>query len=186
MNLYFVTTNIKKKLEVEACLKLPIDQICIDIDEIQGTKEEIAKDKLKKALIGNEEKIIIIDDTAIELKALNGFPGPYGKDFLKIGYDCIENLVSKIGRETILSTVLGLGYYKNGKPVYELFEGCIEGEIIKKDFDKDKCWEFDGVFRPLGQEKVYGEMSFEGKNALSHRAIACKKLKEYLIKNKMV
>lgn len=184
MKIHFVTTNDKKKIELEACLGLPVAQIKIDIAEIQGTKEEVALDKLQKAMVGNEDKIVIIDDTSIEIKALNGFPGPYGKDFIKIGFDVIEKIVSKMGRETVASTMIGLGYYKDGKPVCKLFEGSLEGQIVKTDH-KD-CFGFDGVFLPKGHSKVYSEMSLEEKNAVSHRGIACKLVKEYLLKNNIV
>ncbi|KAF9763107.1 Inosine triphosphate pyrophosphatase [Nosema granulosis] len=184
MKLYFVTTNDKKKKELEACLSLPVEQLSIDIQEIQGTKEEVALDKLQKALKGNEDKIVIIDDTSIEIKAMNGFPGPYGKDFIKIGFDVIEKIVEKIGRETVASTMIGIGYYKDGRPIYKLFEGCLDGFIVKTDYVD--CFGFDGVFLPKGQTKVYGEMSLEEKNAISHRGLACKKLKEYLLNNKLI
>ena len=48
----------------------------IDIDEIQGTIEEIARDKASKgaAAIGGA---VLTEDTALEFKALNGLPGPY-------------------------------------------------------------------------------------------------------------
>ena len=42
-------------------------------------------------------------------------------------------------------------------------------------------WGFDPIFLPDGHDKTCGEMTPEEKNAISHRAIAFRKLAEYLL-----
>lgn len=48
----------------------------VEIDEIQGTIEEIARDKCKRGaeVVGGP---VLTEDTALEFKALAGLPGPY-------------------------------------------------------------------------------------------------------------
>lgn len=183
MSLYFVTSNKNKLEEARECLNTDICPIDMEITEIQGTKTEIAYDKLLKACRLNPNKYVMIDDTSIEIEALNGFPGPYGKDFLKIGFDCIENLVSKVGRETVASCVIGLGIIKDdGEFVYELFNGEVRGKIVpgKGGFG------FNNVFLPDGCDKVYGDMGVKEKSLISHRGLAIQKMKEYMVKNKIL
>ncbi|KAK6089392.1 hypothetical protein P3W45_001638 [Vairimorpha bombi] len=183
MDLYFVTSNKNKLEEVRVCLNKQIHQIDMEITEIQGTKEEIAFDKLRKACKLNLNKYVMIDDTSIEIEALNGFPGPYGKDFLKIGVECIENLVSKAGRQTVASCIIGLGIMKdNGEFVYKLFSGEVRGKIVP---GKQGGCGFNNVFLPDGCNKVYGNMSVKEKSLVSHRGLAIKKMKEYIVKNRI-
>lgn len=183
MSLYFITSNKNKLEEARACIDIQIHSLDLDILEIQGTKQEIAYDKLKKACKLNINKYVMIDDTSIEIKALNGFPGPYGKDFLKIGFDCIENLVSKIGRQTVASCIIGFGILKdNGEFLYELFTGEVNGKIVLGKGGSG----FNNIFLPDGCDKVYGEMSIHEKSLISHRGIAIRKMKEYIKKNKIL
>lgn len=48
----------------------------VDIDEIQGTIEEIARDKCRRGaeIVGGP---VLTEDTALEFRSLGGLPGPY-------------------------------------------------------------------------------------------------------------
>src|SRR3990167_3036950 len=50
--------------------------------EIQGTSEEIIKHKLKRAYEIFQQPVLV-DDVSVSIGDLNGFPGPYMKDFWK-------------------------------------------------------------------------------------------------------
>ncbi|EEQ82077.1 hypothetical protein NCER_101274 [Vairimorpha ceranae BRL01] len=188
MILHFATSNKNKFNEVKDLLdielkhshNIELKQLHEDITEIQGSKEDIALDKLKKVCKYHTDKWIIIDDTSIELSALNGFPGPYGKDFLLIGNQCIENLVSKIGRDAVSSCIVGLGNFN--KNIYKLFYGKVSGTIIK---GKEGGFGFDSIFLPDGSDKVYGDISVTEKNSISHRGEAIRKLLSYITQNKL-
>ncbi|KAJ5280874.1 hypothetical protein N7478_006246 [Penicillium angulare] len=76
--LKFVTGNPNKVIEVNAILSglIPVEPMALDIPEIQGTLEEIARDKCRRAAqIVNGP--VIIEDSALEFHALNRLPGPY-------------------------------------------------------------------------------------------------------------
>jgi len=44
---------------------------------------------------------------------------------------------------------------------------------------------YDAIFIPENFDKTFGEMTDEEKNALSHRGEAFRKLKEFLMSNKI-
>jgi len=79
--LRIVTGNEFKRREYEYGFSLPCVEFCsYKFVEIQGLQEDIIVDKLDQfAHITSE--VIMVDDTSLELVALDGFPGPYVRPF---------------------------------------------------------------------------------------------------------
>jgi len=128
------------------------------------------------------------DDTGLEVEALNGEPGVYSARYAgedKNSDDNIDLLLNKLGaklnrraRFRTVITLIGL----DEEPLY--FEGVVEGTIT----DKRKGtfgFGYDPVFIPEGLKNTYAEMNLQEKSSLSHRAIAIKKLGDYL-KNRII
>ncbi|KAJ8494486.1 hypothetical protein ONZ45_g13217 [Pleurotus djamor] len=96
--LIFVTGNANKLKEVRAILAsgpqaIEIDSQELDIPEVQGTTQDVAIAKCKRAaeLIGGP---CITEDTALCFKAMNGLPGPYIKYFLaSLGHDGLNTML---------------------------------------------------------------------------------------------
>ena len=63
---------------------------------------------------------------------------------------------------------------------YIVFEGVIKGNISLKPKGKNG-FGYDPIFIPLGHNKTFAEMTMEEKNSFSHRSIAIKKLKNFVI-----
>ncbi|GKZ30228.1 nucleoside triphosphate pyrophosphohydrolase ham1 [Aspergillus brasiliensis] len=76
--LNFITGNKNKLAEVKAILGTVIDveNQAVDLPEIQGTIEDIAREKCRRAaeVVGGP---VLTEDTALEFHALKGLPGPY-------------------------------------------------------------------------------------------------------------
>lgn len=74
----FITGNKNKLIEVRAVLDSVVDlqSKSVEVDEIQGTIEEIAVDKARRAA-EMVQGPVLTEDTALEYKALKGLPGPY-------------------------------------------------------------------------------------------------------------
>ncbi|KAG6810406.1 hypothetical protein H0H92_011994 [Tricholoma furcatifolium] len=178
----FVTGNANKLKEVKAILSqgghpIEIDSQALDIPEIQGTTQEVAKDKCRRAaeLTGTA---CITEDTALCYEALNGLPGPYIKHFMQeVGHEGLNNLL--VGFPTKDAWALCTFAYSAGpgcEPI--VFEGRTDGTIVPSRGPKTFGW--DAVFQPKGETQTYAEMPAEYKNKLSHRYKALEKLRAYL------
>ncbi|KAK7462798.1 nucleoside triphosphate pyrophosphohydrolase ham1 [Stygiomarasmius scandens] len=178
----FVTGNANKLKEVREILSegnhpIDIDSKSLDIDEIQGTTQEVAKAKCRRAteLINGP---CITEDTALCFEALKGLPGPYIKYFLaEVGHEGLNNMLA--GFPTRDAWALCTFAYSAGpgsEPI--LFEGRTDGTIVPARGPPNFGW--DPVFEPKGTGLTYAEMSSEQKNKLSHRYKALEKLRVFL------
>ena len=79
-------------------------------------------------------------------------------------------------RNASFKTVICL--VQNGKEKY--FEGVIKGSISRQPKGTNG-FGYDPVFIPEEFSKTFAELSSEEKNSLSHRAIAVKRMKDWLV-----
>ncbi|KAI0068497.1 Ham1-like protein [Artomyces pyxidatus] len=179
--LVFVTGNANKLKEVREILAAghPIELQSRDLDlpEIQGSTQEVAREKCRRAaeVIGGP---CITEDTALCFEALNGLPGPYIKFFLRdLGHEGLNNML--VGFPNKAAWALCTFAYCAGpgaEPI--LFEGRTNGKIVPARGPPKFGW--DPVFEAEDTGKTYAEMEPEQKNKLSHRYRALDKLRTYL------
>ncbi|VDC00012.1 unnamed protein product [Peniophora sp. CBMAI 1063] len=181
--LVFVTGNANKLAEVKAILAaggapLALESRALDLPEIQGSTQEVAREKVKAAaeIVGGP---CITEDTALCFEALNGLPGPYIKFFLKdLGHEGLNKMLH--GFSSTAAWALCTFAYCAGpgsEPV--LFEGRTDGRIVPARGPAKFGW--DPVFEPVeGEGKTYAEMDPKAKNLISHRYRALEKLRAFL------
>jgi non-canonical purine NTP pyrophosphatase (RdgB/HAM1 family) len=130
---YFATTN-KDKIQIAqtvcADAGITVEPVMIEVDEIQGEDPElIVVDKAKRAFEVLGKPVIVSDDTW-NIRALNGFPGPYMKsinywftpqDFLRL-MDGVKD------RKATIHQYLA---YTDGKTT-KVFKNEIPGKIINE------------------------------------------------------
>ena len=187
--LYFATNNPHKVQEIQSILgdefeiKTLNDLACEeDIPETGTTFEENAKQKTD-FIVERYNVSCFADDSGLEVEALNLEPGVYSArysgsrnmdkniDFL------LERLAGVEDRTARFKTVISL--YLDGKQYF--FEGSISGRIIDQRRG-EKGFGYDPIFIPEGYAETFAEMSINKKNTISHRAIAVKKLADFLLK----
>lgn len=173
--LQFITGSKDKFAEVQAILG-DIEQLAIDLPEIQELDpKKIIEAKLHAAR-EHHGGAFIVEDTSLTFDGMNGLPGPLIKWFLKtIGNEGLYALTKTFGTGAEAKTVIG---YADETGRIEYFEGSLHGTIVAPRGDKDFGW--GPIFKPDGHDKTYGEMEREEKHALSMRALATRKLKEFL------
>lgn len=180
----FATGNDKKLREVIAILaagqELPfeVEAVKLDLPELQGEPEEIAKEKCRLAA-KEAGCAVMVEDTCLCFHAMKGLPGPYIKWFLeKIGHDGLNYML--VGFDDKSAYAQCTFAYTPG-PEYEpvVFVGRTEGRIVQARGPTNFGW--DPIFQPDGFDETYAEMDASIKNTISHRYRALDALRDYVL-----
>ncbi|WP_025144187.1 non-canonical purine NTP diphosphatase [Pedobacter jeongneungensis] len=185
--LVFATNNQHKTEEIRAALEgkyevLNLEDIgcLVDIPETADTFEGNAS--LKSAYVVEHFSLdCFADDSGLEVEALNNEPGVYSARYSG-SRDSAENIqlvLKKLegnnNRKARFKTVISL--MQNGEN--HIFEGIIEG-TIRAALSGSKGFGYDPIFQPDGYEITFAEMDMAEKNKISHRAIALRKMIDFL------
>jgi XTP/dITP diphosphohydrolase len=194
MKLCFATNNEHKLTEAKDIAGEDFEIVSLkDIhcfEELPETSPTLEGNSLQKAEFVFQKYNIpcFADDTGLEVEALNGEPGVFSARYAgehKNSADNIDlllnNLSTKLNRRARFRTVITLLGFGKG-PL--CFEGVVNGSITSKR-KGSFGFGYDPVFVPDGYRKTYAEMNLQEKSSLSHRAIAVKKLGDYL-KNRII
>jgi XTP/dITP diphosphohydrolase len=186
----FATGNPNKLKEINSAINgfkiIGLKDLGIT-DEIPETGDTLMKNALQKAkYVYNKTGLdCFSDDTGLEIEALNCRPGVYSAMYA--GPDCsAENNIRKVlqeleestNRKAQFKTVIAL--ILNGKEYF--FEGLVSGVILKEKIGEDG-FGYDPIFRPIGCEESFAEMTIDQKNEISHRGLAVKKLINFLARS---
>ena len=124
------------------------------------------------------------DDSGICISAIKNLPGIKSKRFLleNGGLDqtfkmIINKTKIKNNYKAFFQTSIALTI-DNQHSVY--FDGIVSGKISNKPLGS-QGFDYDPIFIPCGTNKTYAQMLVEEKNKISHRAIAIKKLKNFIL-----
>ena len=188
MKLVFASNNAHKIKEMQSMLPDSIAILSLkDIgchEDIPETADTIEGNAILKAnyVSQNYGYDCFADDTGLEVAALKGEPGVYSARYA--GSQCnaednMEKLLDKLQNESNRSarfkTVIALNL--NGQQ--HLFIGRADGEITHER-KGTKGFGYDPVFRPVGFDLTFAEISSEEKNRISHRGKATRKLIDFL------
>lgn len=189
MRLCFASNNKHKLEEIKNVVGRKFEILSLaDIkcnEELPETRNTLEGNSLQKAeyVLQHYNTPCFADDTGLEVEALNGAPGVYSARYAGNHRNTddniallLQNLKNDTNRKAQFRTVITLIGIE-AQPFF--FEGVIRGEIITEKRGSSG-FGYDPVFVPEGHSKTFAEMTLEEKNQLSHRAIAVKKLAEYL------
>ncbi|WP_029904440.1 non-canonical purine NTP diphosphatase [Prevotella sp. 10(H)] len=186
--LVFATNNAHKLDEVREVVKDNFEILSLkDIgcyEDIAEPGETLQENALIKARYVKEKYGYdsFGDDTGLEVEALDGAPGVYSARYAGEGHDAkanmkklLENLKGIENRKACFRSVIAL--ILDGKEY--LFEGRIDGAIIEEE-KGSAGFGYDPIFMPDGYNETFAELGMDVKNNISHRALAVKKLCEFL------
>ena len=188
MKLIFASRNKNKFLEIEKIIPKKIQLGNLNelnfYDEIPENEETIEGNATFKAeFIHSKFGVnVFADDTGLEVEVLNGKPGVHSARFA--GIECnsnkninklLELLKNKKNRKARFKTIIVLIFKQQ---IYQ-FEGIVNGEILYKRKGKNG-FGYDSIFKHMGLNKSFAELSIEIKNKISHRAIAMSKLIDFI------
>ncbi|MCL4116980.1 UNVERIFIED_CONTAM: hypothetical protein GTU68_020147 [Idotea baltica] len=192
MKIVFATHNLNKLKEVQQEVQqlMPDNIKLLSLSDINCNEEII---ETEDTLLGNAQlKANYItktfgydcfaDDTGLEVIALNGAPGVYSARYAGPLNDAnanmtklLTNLRDSKDRTAQFKTVIVLNLKEN----QHVFEGICKGEILKNRQGKDG-FGYDPIFKPVGFDSSFAEMTLEEKGVISHRGKAIAKLVAYL------
>jgi XTP/dITP diphosphohydrolase len=190
MPIVFATNNAHKIKEVRSLLPpgfslLTLKDIDCD-DELPETGNSFQANASQKATYVYEKFGVdcFADDSGLEVNALRGEPGVHSARYAGPRAGSEENVTRLLyemkgitDRSARFRTVIAL--IRNGEQHF--FEGIINGTIAESAIGSEG-FGYDPVFIPENSTKTFAEMTPEEKNAISHRAIAIKKLVVFLLK----
>jgi XTP/dITP diphosphohydrolase len=153
----------------------------------EETGSTFRENAVEKALTVSRmvDKLVIADDSGLEVDALNGAPGMFSARYAGENASNIQNIEKLIQelrrkpderRSGRFRCVIALA--QNGK-VREFFEGVVEGCILESPRGANG-FGYDPIFQPAGFEQTFAEMMPALKNKISHRAKAVAMLRQYL------
>jgi XTP/dITP diphosphohydrolase len=160
-------------------------EIVEDKDSFKGNaikKAQTIYDELIK--IGQNDVIVISDDSGITVPALNNEPGIYSARYAGEGSSdkqnnakLIENL-NKINLEktpAFYTACIAIVYKGEVYTVH----GWMHGNVINKELGEGG-FGYDPMFIPNGFDKTLGELGYEAKKEFSHRTKALNLAKKVL------
>lgn len=189
MKIVFATNNPHKLEEIRKITDGTIEILSLsDIgchEEIPETGATLEANALIKAQFVKERYgyDCFADDTGLEVDALGGAPGVYSSRYAGEACNPQENmdkllreLNGKSDRSARFRTVIAL--LLDGETLF--FEGEVVGRIIEERRG-EAGFGYDPVFVPDGYNQTFAELGNDEKNRISHRAIATRKVVEFLL-----
>ncbi len=168
-----VTGNPNKLVEARRLCGHQLSAAPVDLPEIQSLDlAEVLEAKAQEAF-RRLQRPIIVEETGLELAAMNGFPGPL-----------IKWMLEAVGAAGVAGAALALGdgagrahcmllYYDGHRR--HLAEGETAGRLVLPPRG-EAGFGWDPVFQPAGEERTYGEMTAAEKDRIGHRGRAWRAL----------
>ena len=160
-------------------------EIIEDKDSFKGNaikKAQTIYDELIK--IGQNDVIVISDDSGITVPALNNEPGIYSARYAGEGSSDKENnakLIENLNKNNLEKTpafyTACIAIVYKGE-VYTV-HGWMHGNVINKELGEGG-FGYDPMFIPNGFDKTLGELGYEAKKEFSHRTKALNLAKKVL------
>ena len=192
MKICFATNNSKKIEEVTAALDTDLEIVSLQeigcLEELPETGNTLQDNAFQKARYVKENYGVdcFADDTGLEVLALDGAPGVYSGRFAGEPRSddrnislLLEKMEGKDNRKARFRTVIAL--ILDGEEFS--FEGTAEGEILNKKVGAGG-FGYDPVFRPIGFDRTFAELTMGEKNEISHRGKAVRALISFLANRK--
>ena len=173
-----VTGNRNKLLEAERILGCRIRCEPVDLPEIQSLDlAEVLRAKGEEAW-RRLQRPLVVEETGLDLAAMNGFPGPLVKWMLES--------VGPVGIARAAHALGGAGAAARCALIYRdadttlLAEGVTRGELVLEPRG-DGGFGWDPIFVPEGRRETYAELGAELKDRLGHRGRAWRDLRRELV-----
>lgn len=178
-DLYFATTNARKKRMYEQILNTELQTTSLHLDDIQHIDaDEVALDKVQKAY-SVLKKPVFVDHSSLAVRAWGGFPGGLKTCFyVPVGLSNICKMLQPF--EDKYAESVSVIAFDDGS-LRRKFVSAVAGQIADKPRGDGYSW--NNIFIPAGFTKTLGEMSEEEIISLSSRRRAMIEFMRFLQAN---
>lgn len=173
----FVTGNRNKLREAERILGFVPDSEDIDLPEIQSLDLLQVVDAKADEAWKRLGRPLVVEETGLELDAMNGFPGPLVKWMLEaVGPLGIAQTAHALQQPRVTARCLLL-YVDGHRRI--LGEGATQGHLVLEPAGTDG-FGWDPIFVPEGHSVTYAQLPGPDKDAIGHRGRAWRHLRRQL------
>ncbi|WP_295051735.1 RdgB/HAM1 family non-canonical purine NTP pyrophosphatase [Sulfuricurvum sp.] len=147
------------------------------VEDGESFKENaLIKARAVYAALGDENAIVIADDSGISVDALDGAPGIYSARYGGEGASDRDNLLKLVEALKEKGLNISPAHYTAAIAIVSLegescVHGWMHGEVIT-ELRGENGFGYDPIFIPGGFEKTLGELPNDVKKGLSHRSKA--------------
>ncbi len=173
-----ITGNAGKAAEFSRLLGFEVHNQKVEgLPELQATDVRVVAEAKAKAAYEALGKPVFVDDTGLYINAWGELPGALIAWFLdNVGTEgVLKMLEGWTDRSARVMTALG---YCDDQGV-QIFVGEVIGSVPQQTRG-EHGFGYDPIFVPEGHDKTFAEMTSEEKDAISMRAIAAAKLRDFL------
>ncbi|OIQ18628.1 MAG: non-canonical purine NTP pyrophosphatase [Flavobacterium sp. MedPE-SWcel] len=190
MKIVFASNNKNKIQEIKQQLPEDIQILSLEdigcTEEIPETADTIEGNAILKANYVTEKYgyDCFADDTGLEVEALNGEPGVYSARYAgkqKDVHDNMNKLLKALENSTNRSAQFKTVITLNLNNEQHLFTGIAKGEITSQK-SGNEGFGYDPIFKPVGKNVTFAQISLKEKALLSHRGKAVTQLIAFLKK----
>lgn len=184
MKLVLATSNQGKVREIKAlCAEFEVTAYTELIEgfEIVEDGETFKANALIKAravyeALGDEEAIVLSDDSGISVDVMEGAPGIYSARYAGAGANDKDNLNALVEAIKAKGATTSPAHYTAAIAIVsregaQTVHGWMHGTAITEPRG-EKGFGYDPMFIPLGYDKTLGELDDDVKSKLSHRSQA--------------
>lgn len=183
MHLLIATRNAHKTEEIAALLgsAWQVEDLSAypEIPSPEETGSTFLENAGIKAIAASQlfPGMVLADDSGLEVDALQGAPGVRSARYAGEAATDADNRalllaeLRRVGAEESPARFLCAMVLARGGEVLGRFTGAVEGRVVSRESGRGG-FGYDSMFIPAGEEKSFGELPAEAKNAISHRARA--------------
>lgn len=178
-DLYFATTNSRKKRMYEQILNTELQTTSIHLDDIQHVDAgEVALDKVQKAY-EILKKPVFVDHSSLAVRAWGGFPGGLTTSFyVPVGLHNICKMLQPFD-DKYAESISVIAF--NDGSLRRKFIASVPGRIADQPRGNGYSW--NNIFIPAGFDKTLGEMTEDEILSLSSRRRAMIEFMRFLQAN---
>lgn len=174
----FVTTNPGKFREAREILR----PYGVRLRWLRRSLLEPQSDDLRAVAVAKARSVpkrggyVLVEDSGLFVRALNGFPGVYSAHFLELwGFPPVLKLLRDRPRGAAFRSVAAL---RRGRTI-RTFAGEVRGSIAPRAAGSGG-FGYDPIFVPRGYRVTFAQLPAEAKNRLSHRGRSMRQVGRYL------